>query len=141
MKLLLDMNLSPRWIQTLEEKGWETVHWTSVGDPRASDREIMKWAHDHDHVVVTHDLDFGAMLAATSAQKPSVIQVRTRDVTRFTSSRTNSNKARSWLLNQRRREFEFCPSSDPPPTILNPSWDKRGRRVGDSRCCNFTTRW
>ncbi len=40
----------------------------------------MEWAHDHDHVVITHDLDFGALLAATSAQKPSVIQVRTRDV-------------------------------------------------------------
>jgi predicted nuclease of predicted toxin-antitoxin system len=80
MKLLLDMNLSPRWIQTLEDQGWETIHWTSVGDPRASDREIMQWARDHDHVVVTHDLDFGALLAATSAQKPSVIQVRTRDV-------------------------------------------------------------
>ena len=80
MKLLLDMNLSPRWIQTLEEKGWETVHWTSVGDPRASDREIMKWARENGHVVITHDLDFGALLAATSAEKPSVIQVRTRDV-------------------------------------------------------------
>jgi len=80
MKLVLDMNLSPRWIQTLEEQGWETVHWTSVGDPRASDRAIMQWAQDHDRVVVTHDLDFGALLAATSAQKPSVIQVRTRDV-------------------------------------------------------------
>jgi len=33
MKLLLDMNLSPRWIQTLEDQGWEAVHWTSVGDP------------------------------------------------------------------------------------------------------------
>ena len=80
MKLLLDMNLSPRWIQTLEDQGWEVVHWTSVGDPQASDRVIMQWAHDHDHVVVTHDLDFGALLAATSAEKPSVIQVRTRDV-------------------------------------------------------------
>ena len=80
MKLLLDMNLSPRWIQTLEDQGWKAVHWASVGDPRASDRVIMRWARDHGHVVVTHDLDFGAMLAATSDQKPSVIQVRTRDV-------------------------------------------------------------
>ena len=80
MKLLLDMNLSPRWIQTLEDQGWETVHWTSVGHPEASDREIMQWAREHDHVVISHDLDFGALLAATSAVKPSVIQVRTRDV-------------------------------------------------------------
>lgn len=30
--------------------------------------------------VVTHDLDFGAILAATHARGPSVIQVRTQDV-------------------------------------------------------------
>ncbi len=78
MKLLLDMNLSPRWIQTLGDQGWETVHWTSVGDPRASDRVIMEWAHDHDHVVITHDLDFGALLAATSAQASRLRLTRVR---------------------------------------------------------------
>lgn len=31
-------------------------------------------------VVLTHDLDFGAMLAATQATGPSVAQVRTQDV-------------------------------------------------------------
>ena len=80
MKLVLDMNLSPRWIEILVEQGWETVHWSSVGDARASDRSIMAWARDNGHVVVTHDLDFGALLAASSAEKPSVIQVRIRDV-------------------------------------------------------------
>ena len=33
------------------------------------------------YVVFTHDLDFGAILAVTHAQGPSVIQVRTQDVT------------------------------------------------------------
>jgi len=37
-------------------------------------------ARDNGYVVVTHDLDFGTLLAASSAQKPSVIQVRTHDV-------------------------------------------------------------
>ncbi len=80
MKLVLDMNLSPQWTQVLVDEGWEAVHWASVGDARASDRVIMQWARERDHVVVTHDLDFGALLAATSAEKPSVILVRTRDV-------------------------------------------------------------
>ena len=35
----------------------------------------------YDYVVFTHDLDFGAMLALTQAESPSVIQVRTQDVT------------------------------------------------------------
>ena len=32
-------------------------------------------------VVFTHDLDFGTMLALTKAEGPSVIQVRTQDIT------------------------------------------------------------
>jgi len=31
-------------------------------------------------VVFTHDLDFGAILAATSADSPSVIQLRTQNI-------------------------------------------------------------
>ncbi|WP_226889271.1 DUF5615 family PIN-like protein [Nostoc sp. MG11] len=32
------------------------------------------------YIVFTHDLDFGSLLAATSADSPSVIQVRTQDI-------------------------------------------------------------
>jgi predicted nuclease of predicted toxin-antitoxin system len=80
MKLLLDMNLSPDWIPVLQGHGWEAVHGSTVGDPRATDRVIMDWARTNEHVVFTHDLDFGAMLVATQAIGPSVIQVRTQDV-------------------------------------------------------------
>jgi len=80
MKILVDMNLSPRFCQLLERQGWQTAHWSTVGNPRASDREMMEWATANGYVVLTHDLDFGAMLAATQARGPSVIQVRTRDV-------------------------------------------------------------
>ncbi len=34
----------------------------------------------HGYIVFTHDLDFGALLAVTSANGPSVIQVRTQNV-------------------------------------------------------------
>ena len=81
MKLLVDMNLSPEWAAVLTLAGWEAVHWSKVGNPRADDSEIMTWARQNGHVVFTHDLDFGAMLALTQAAGPSVIQVRTQDVT------------------------------------------------------------
>ena len=81
MKLLVDMNLSPDWVAALEQAGWDTVHWSSVGNPRAADAEIMAWARQQGRVVFTHDLDFGTMLALTVAEGPSVIQVRTQDVT------------------------------------------------------------
>jgi predicted nuclease of predicted toxin-antitoxin system len=37
--------------------------------------EIKSWARAHGAIVFTHDLDFGAMLAATKANAPSVIHV------------------------------------------------------------------
>ena len=80
LKLLLDMNLSPDWVRTLQEQGWEAVHWSTVGDPRATDKEIMDWASAHEHVVFTHDLDFGTMLALSHRTGPSVIQVRAENV-------------------------------------------------------------
>ena len=80
MKILIDMNQSPSWVPALERKGWSAVHWSDVGDPRAVDRAIMDWAADHGYVVVTHDLDFGTMLALSHEGSPSVLQVRAQDV-------------------------------------------------------------
>ena len=79
-RLLLDMNLSPEWIPVLDQHGWQSVHWSDVGNPRASDREIMDWAVMHRHVVFTHDLDFGTMLALTHDVGPSVLQIRAENV-------------------------------------------------------------
>jgi predicted nuclease of predicted toxin-antitoxin system len=75
MKLLVDMNLSPRWVGFLSTKGVDAVHWSSLGDARASDATIMRWAVEHHHAVFTHDLDFSAILATAAASGPSVIQV------------------------------------------------------------------
>lgn len=36
----------------------------------------MRWAAARDYILVTADLDFGAILAATKASGPSVLQVR-----------------------------------------------------------------
>lgn len=80
MKLLVDMNLSPRWIALLANSGFEAVHWSFVGRIDARDSEIMTYAVDNGYVVLTHDLDFSAILAATKAIKPSVVQIRAEDV-------------------------------------------------------------
>jgi len=80
MKILIDMNLPPRWAKVFAAEGWEALHWSQVGAPTASDREIMAWARDNDYIVFTHDLDFSALLATTQGEGPSVIQVRTQNV-------------------------------------------------------------
>src|SRR5438445_2989155 len=74
--LVIDMNLSVEWVAELASHGWSAVHWSTVGDPSAEDSVIMAWALAHVHVVFTHDLDFGTMLALTHAAGPSVLQVR-----------------------------------------------------------------
>lgn len=81
MKLLIDMNLSPRWINVLAEAGFEALHWTSLGAITAPDSEIMAYAKAGGFVVLTHDLDFGTILAVTQGEKPSLVQIRSDDVT------------------------------------------------------------
>lgn|ERR1017187_822652 len=60
--------------------GLDATHWSVIGDPRATDRANMEWAQSNDYIVFTHDLDFGAILVATQASGPSVIQIRAENV-------------------------------------------------------------
>jgi predicted nuclease of predicted toxin-antitoxin system len=80
MKILVDMNLSPAWVPVLEEEGHTASHWSSIGSLNTPDREILSWAKANEYVLFTHDLDFGAILAATEAEGPSVIQIRAQDI-------------------------------------------------------------
>lgn len=80
MQILIDVNLSPQWVDVLERHDLEAVHWRSVGLLDAKDREIMRWAKANEYIVFTHDLDFSAILASTQATGPSVLQIRTEDV-------------------------------------------------------------
>lgn len=76
MKFLVDMNLSPKWVGFLAEAGFEAVHWSDVGPSNACDADLMEWAASQGHIVLTSDLNFGAILAATRRRQPSVIQIR-----------------------------------------------------------------
>jgi predicted nuclease of predicted toxin-antitoxin system len=80
MKLLIDMNLSPAWVGYLVSEGFEAAHWSSVGDPTASDRQLTDYAQAGGWVILTHDLDFGAILAASGRAGPSVMQIRADDL-------------------------------------------------------------
>ncbi len=80
MKIVIDMNLSPQWVPVLKSAGHVSIHWSQVGAVSAPDREILEWARTNNHIVFTHDLDFGAIIAATNADSPSVFQIRTQDV-------------------------------------------------------------
>jgi predicted nuclease of predicted toxin-antitoxin system len=76
MKLLVDMNMSPRWPGVLAAAGHEAIHWSQLGLAYAPDHEIMSFAAANGYIIFTNDLDFGEILAQTNAPWPSVIQVR-----------------------------------------------------------------
>lgn len=80
MNILIDMNLSPLWEEVLNAAGHKPVHWSRIGPPNAKDSELLGWAKENGYIVFTHDLDFGAILAASHAEGPSVLQVRTQNV-------------------------------------------------------------
>jgi predicted nuclease of predicted toxin-antitoxin system len=63
-------------VNFLSEAGFEAVHWSEAGSSNATDVELMAWAAEHGCVVLTADLDFGAILAACKGTRPSVVQVR-----------------------------------------------------------------
>ena len=102
MKIVVDMNLSPQWVEVLMLKGHDCVHWSEIGPPNAPDREILLWARSNGYVVFTHDLDFGAILAATKADSPSVLQLRTQNISpkRIGESVVSAFKQFEELLNQ-----------------------------------------
>ncbi|MCL2807955.1 MAG: DUF5615 family PIN-like protein [Coriobacteriia bacterium] len=74
------MNLSPRWAHYLSSFGLDCVHWSTVGCAGATDIEIILYAKEHGYSIVTHDLDFSAILAATKEARPSVVQIRSIDL-------------------------------------------------------------
>jgi predicted nuclease of predicted toxin-antitoxin system len=81
MKILIDMNMSPDWVPVLREFVSAVVHWSDVGDSNATDTSIATYAQREDFVILTQDLDFGAILSASGDRSPSVILLRAGRVT------------------------------------------------------------
>ena len=80
IKILIDMSLSPQWVELFSKHGIDALHWSTIGDHGAKDHVIMQWAREKEWIVFTNDLDFGTLLALTRANSPSVIQMRTQNV-------------------------------------------------------------
>ena len=52
VNVLIDMSLPPSWAPVLQRYGWPAIHWSTVGDPRATDRTIMDWALAHGYIPI-----------------------------------------------------------------------------------------
>lgn len=79
MRFLIDANLSPRLATLLASEGHDAVAVRHVGLREASDNEIVDYAVNDDRIVVSHDTDFGALLAFRGLARPSFILFRSSD--------------------------------------------------------------
>jgi predicted nuclease of predicted toxin-antitoxin system len=80
MKFLADMGISPKTVALLQSLGHDAVHLHDQGLDRLGDSGILIKSRDEGRVLLTHDLDFGELVAASGAELPSVILLRLRNM-------------------------------------------------------------
>ena len=80
MKFLLDMGISPETGKYLIKLGHNAVHLIDEAMDRSSDSEIMDKALDEQRIILTHDLDFGRLLAFSGERLPSVVTFRLKNM-------------------------------------------------------------
>ncbi|MBC7225710.1 MAG: DUF5615 family PIN-like protein [Thermoflexales bacterium] len=76
LRLLADMNISPRTVEAMRHEGWDIVRVSQVLPADTSDEEILEFARQTGRVVVTQDLDFSALLALEGCNRPSLVTLR-----------------------------------------------------------------
>jgi predicted nuclease of predicted toxin-antitoxin system len=79
MKFLLNMNLPRELGRRLILNGHACRHVGDIGMEKASDVEIMEEARANKETILTHDLDYGHLLAFSGEPSPSVIIFRLRN--------------------------------------------------------------
>lgn len=79
MRFLADMPISRSTVYHLRSQNHDVIHLLDLGLEQAKDHEIAELAAAQERVLLTMDLDFGAIIAASKAGSPSVVIFRLRD--------------------------------------------------------------
>jgi predicted nuclease of predicted toxin-antitoxin system len=80
LKFLADMGISPRVVEALRHNGFDAVHLLDEDLHHMSDGDILGKARREERILLTHDLDFGELLAASGGELPSVVIFRLKDM-------------------------------------------------------------
>ncbi len=80
IRLLLDMGIAQSTGRYLQSHGHDTVHLAEQGLERLPDDRIVAKAQAERRTVVTHDLDFGRIVALSGRSVPSIITLRLTDM-------------------------------------------------------------
>lgn len=79
MRFLADMGVARRVVEWLQAAGHETSHLRDEGLHRLPNGEIFAKAVVEERIVLTFDLDFGEIIAASGGRLTGVILFRLRD--------------------------------------------------------------
>lgn len=80
MKFLADMGISPDSVAFLQGFGHDAVHLHDEGLDCLEDSAILRKAQEEGRVLLTHDLDFGELIAASGGRLPSIVVFRLRNM-------------------------------------------------------------
>jgi predicted nuclease of predicted toxin-antitoxin system len=74
------MGISPKTVGFLQQLGHGALHLQQHGLHRLKDWQILEKTLKEGRILLTHDLDFGDLLAASGADLPSVVIFRLRNM-------------------------------------------------------------
>jgi len=75
-RLLADLNISPLTVALLRHEGWDIARTSEFLPATATDEELLVLARKDRRAIITHDLDFSALLALQGHSQPSLITLR-----------------------------------------------------------------
>lgn len=78
MRFLVDNSISWRIARDLRDAGHDAVHVGTLGLADRPDPVLFQHAKAENRDIITQDADFGPLLAASGAPRPSIILFRTR---------------------------------------------------------------
>jgi predicted nuclease of predicted toxin-antitoxin system len=80
-RFLLDMGIAQSTGRYLTSQGHDVVHLSEQGLERLPDDRVVAKAKDEERIIVTHDLDFGRIVALSGRSVPSIVTLRLADMT------------------------------------------------------------